>query len=105
MNSKRRKFRLREGKTGSALAVFVVPGAKRNQVEQVLEDGIVKVSLSVPSQDGQANQSLVELLAETLEIPATRLEVVAGENSAEKLVSILGLDVDTVNKRILKKVQ
>jgi uncharacterized protein (TIGR00251 family) len=105
MNSKRRKFRLSEGKTGSALAVLVVPGAQRNQVEQVLQDGIIKVSLSVPSQDGQANQSLVKLLAETLEIPATKLEVVAGENSAEKLVSILGLDVDTVNERILKKIQ
>lgn len=105
MNSKRKKFKLSEGKTGAALAVFVVPGAQHNRVEQVLKDGIVKVSLTDPSQGGQANQSLVKLLAETLDVPPAKVDVIAGENSAEKLVSILGLDADSVNERILKKTQ
>jgi uncharacterized protein YggU (UPF0235/DUF167 family) len=105
MNSKRKKYKLSEGKTGAALAVLVVPGAQRNRIEQVLEDGIVRVSLTDPNQDGQANQSLVELLAETLDVPPAKIDVIVGQNSAEKLVSILGLDVEAVNERIMKKTQ
>jgi uncharacterized protein YggU (UPF0235/DUF167 family) len=105
MNSKRKKYKLSEGKTGAALAVLVVPGAQRNRIEQVLEDGIVRVSLTNPNQGWQANQSLVELLAETLDVPSAKIDVIAGQNSAEKLVSILGLDVEAVNERIMKKTQ
>jgi uncharacterized protein (TIGR00251 family) len=105
MNSKRKKIKLSEGKTGAALAVLVVPGAPRNRIEQVLKDGIVKISLTDPSQDGQANQSLVEFLAETLDVPPAKVDVIAGQNSAEKLVSILGLDAEAVNERILNKTQ
>lgn len=98
----RRKFDLHDGKRGAALAVRVTPRASRNEIFGVLNDGTVKIHLTAPPVEGQANEALLKFLAEVLGVPVSRLEIVAGKTGRDKLVSVLDMDAETVHKRIVK---
>jgi uncharacterized protein len=96
-----RKYELHSGQRGSALAVRITPRASRNQIVDVLDDGTIKVYLvSDPSED-QLNTELLSYLAEVLGVPKSRVEVVAGENGRDKLVSVMDMDVETAQQRVL----
>jgi len=96
-----RKFVLHDGKRGSALAVRVTPRASHNQIVGMLNDGTIKVHLASDPAEAQTNIELVSFLAEVLGVPQNRIEIVAGENGRDKLVSILDLDVETAHQRVL----
>ena len=100
-----RKFGLHSGQRGSALAVRITPRASRNQIVGVLSDGTVKVHLASEPADEVLNVELVGYLSEVLGVPKTRVEVVAGENGRDKLVSILDMDVETAHQRILSHME
>lgn len=97
----KRKFRLHDGKTGSALAVRVTPRASRNKIAEVTSDGTVKIHITAPPVDGEANEKLVSFLAEVLSVPKSRIEIVAGLAGRDKLISVLEMDAATVHKRII----
>jgi hypothetical protein len=96
-----RKFHLHDGKKGAALAVRVTPRASKNEIVEVLSDGTVKVHLTAPPVEGKANEALVKFLAEVLEVAPTRIEVVAGANGRDKLISVLEMDTATVHQKIV----
>ncbi len=96
-----RKYELHSGQRGSALAVRITPRASRNQIAGVLDDGTIKVYLvSDPSAD-ELNTELLSYLAEVLGVPKSRVEVVAGESGRDKLVSVMDMDVETAQQRVL----
>ena len=97
----KRSFHLHDGQTGSALAVRVTPRASRNKIAEVMSDGTVKIHLSAPPVDGEANEKLIEFLSEVLGTPKTHIEIVAGATRRDKLVSVLDMDAETVHKRII----
>ena len=98
-----RQYHLHNGKKGSALAIRVTARASRNEISEILSDGTVKIRLTAPPVEGKANQALIEFLADVLEVPRARIEIVPGTTGKDKLVSILDLDAETVHERILKK--
>jgi uncharacterized protein (TIGR00251 family) len=99
----KKEFRLHDGKKGAALAVRVIPRSSRNEIAGILEDGTIKIRLTAPPVEGKANQALIEFLAEVLEVPRSEIEIVAGFKGREKLVSIIELDAETAQGRILGK--
>lgn len=96
-----RNYVLHSGQRGSALAVRITPRASRNQIVGVLNDGTIKVHLASEPADEGLNVDLVDYLAEVLGVPKSRVEIVAGENGRDKLVSVLDMDVETVHQRVL----
>ena len=98
-----RQFHLHDGKKGSALAVRVTPRSSRNEIVEILNDGTVKIRLTVAADDMKINQALVNFLAEVLDVPRGRVDIVAGVSGKDKLVSILDLDAVEVQERVLKK--
>jgi uncharacterized protein (TIGR00251 family) len=97
----RRQYHLHNGQKGAALAVRVTPRASRNEIVEVLSDGTVKIRLTAPPVEGQANQALVNFLSDVLDIAPSRLEIVAGATGRDKLVSILDMEADEVHQKIL----
>lgn len=97
-----RQFHLHHGRKGAALAIRVTPRAKKNEITEILSDGTVKIHLTAPPVEGKANQALIAFLAEVLEVPRSKIEIVAGENRRDKLVSVIDMDADTVQARILR---
>jgi uncharacterized protein (TIGR00251 family) len=96
-----RKFNLHDGKKGSALAVRVTPRASRNEIVELLDDGTIKVRIAAPPTDSEANETLIDFLSEILGVPKSRLDIVAGVNGRDKLISVVDMDTDTVQQRIL----
>ncbi|HXF85401.1 MAG TPA: DUF167 domain-containing protein [Anaerolineales bacterium] len=96
-----RKFKLHDGKKGSALAVRVTPRASRNEIVELLEDGTIKIRIAAPPADNEANQALLEYLSEILGVPKSRLDIVAGASGRDKLISIMDMDAETAHQRIL----
>lgn len=97
-----RKFHLHDGKKGAALGVRIIPRAKKNEVAEVLKDGTIRVRLqAAPNQDDEINQLLAELLSTVLGVPNRQIEVVAGQSGRDKLVSILNIDAQDVQQKIM----
>ena len=101
---KPRSFHLHDGKKGAALAVRVSPRANKNEIVDILSDGTVKIHLIAPPVDGKANEALLKFLSKILEVPINRLEIVAGASGRDKLISVIGLDADTVHKKIVDQI-
>jgi len=97
----KRDFHLHGGRMGSAIAVRVTPRASRNKIVEILADGTIKIHIAAPPVDGEANEALIRFLAEVLNVPKSRLEIVAGESGRDKLISVLDMDAETVQQRLV----
>jgi len=94
-------FKLHGGKTGAAITVRVTPRTAKNEITGILDDGTIKIRLTAPPVDGKANEGLVSFLAKVLNVPSSNIEIVAGMTGREKLVTIIGLSPEDVQKKIL----
>lgn len=97
-----RKFILHNGQSGAAITIRVTPKASRNEIAEIMNDGTVKIRLTSPLDEEQTNQTLLNFLAEVLEIPSSQIEIVAGHSEKDKLITVLNLDTTIVQERILK---
>ena len=88
-----------KGSNNTKLKIRVTPRAKRNEVYCILEDRTVKVRLTAPPVGGKANKALVKYFSGIFEIPRSRIEILSGFKSRNKLVNIQGMDsVEIYNK-------
>lgn len=68
------------------LALRVTPGARVQGI--AVADGRVEVKVRAKPQDGAANDAVIELLAEALGIAPSRITLLRGATSREKLVQL-----------------
>ena len=101
----RRDFRMHDGKRGAALALRVTPRASKNELVEVLSDGTVKVHLTTPPVEGKANEALLKFLAEILDVPVSRLDIVAGAGGRDKLISVTDMDAEVLHKKIMEHIR
>ena len=81
------------------LRVVVHPGAGRSSVVGQHGDAL-KVKVAAPPVDGRANRAVVELLADVLGVPESRVNVVSGQASRSKRLQIEGVDPDAVQRTL-----
>jgi len=96
-----RRFHLHNGQKGAALAIRVTPRSSKNEITEIMNDGTIRIRLTAPPVEGKANDALVSFLAEVLDVPRSRIEIVAGETGRDKLVSVLGMDAESAHSKIL----
>jgi uncharacterized protein (TIGR00251 family) len=80
--------------------VHVVPRASKSAVVGV-HDGRLKVTLAAPPVDGEANAALIALLAKLLKRAKREVELVRGESSRHKTVSVAGVTAAEVRALLL----
>lgn len=68
------------------LAVRVTPGARRESLE--IAEGRITAKVRAKPQDGEANEAVRDLLAAGLDLAPSRIELLRGATSREKLFSI-----------------
>ncbi len=68
------------------IEIKVIPGAKKNLFKA--QEGGVKVYLTAPPVDGKANEALVEFLAQHYGIRSSRIEIIKGLKSRNKVINI-----------------
>ena len=76
--------------TGVTLDVLVQPRASRARIGP-RHDGRIKIAVTAPPVDGEANAAVIELVAEALGISRGAIEVIAGMSSRRKTLRIQGV--------------
>lgn len=71
---------------GAELAVRVTPRASRNAV--LLDGEMLRVMVTVVPEDGKANAAVVKLLAKALGIAKSRLVLIRGATSRDKVFRV-----------------
>ncbi len=69
-----------------------------------MSDGAIKIQIAAPPVDGEANEKLIAFLAEILKVPKSRIEIVAGLSARDKLISVIGMDAETVHQQIVSHI-
>jgi len=71
-------------------SVKVVPRSSRTAIAGVL-GGMLKIKLAAAPEKGKANQSLVEFLADTLDVKKNTIKITSGLTSPIKTIAITGV--------------
>ena len=81
------------------LELLVQPRASRPKVGPVHGDRL-KIAVTSPPVDGEANAAVIELLAQTLAVPRSAVEVIGGASSRRKTIRVRGLSEAVAKERL-----
>jgi len=84
---------------GVSFAVRVQPGASREGIVGPYGDA-VKIALSAPAVDGKANDALIRLLAEKLNVPRMSIAIASGTLSRSKVVHVQGITKEEASTKL-----
>ena len=79
--------------------VLVQPRASRAKIGP-RHDGRIKIAVTAPPVDGEANAAVIELLAKSLGVAKSAVEVVAGASSRRKTIRIAGVTEQQIEELI-----
>jgi hypothetical protein len=88
---------LRVQADGVLLSVKLQPRASANEIGEPLGNEL-RIKVTAPPVDAAANEALVKLLAQQLDCPRNRVELVRGHTSRHKIVKLYGLAAEDVVK-------
>lgn len=74
------------------ISVHVKPGSRRESIEWVenlFGERTLVVKIREKPVDGEANRGLIEALSDFLDIPKSRVQIIRGHTSREKVVEII----------------
>lgn len=93
---------VKASKEGVALEVEVVPGSRESRFPCGFNPwrGRLEAKVRAPPEEGKANAELCALVAEALDVPASRVAVTSGQTSRRKTLTVQGLDVDGAAARL-----
>jgi uncharacterized protein len=86
---------LRAHADGVLLSVKLQPRASKNEIGEPLGDEL-KIKVTAPPVDAAANGALIELLAEKLDCPRGKVELLRGHTSRHKTILLHGFKLDQV---------
>lgn len=86
-----------EWEDGIRLEVKVQPRSSRNQING-FQDGQLRVKLTAPPVDGEANQGLIAFIASTLGVSKRDVVILRGETSRVKLIGVHGINRDEAER-------
>jgi uncharacterized protein (TIGR00251 family) len=72
------------------IEILVQPRASREKIGP-MHDGRIKIAVTAPPVDGEANAAVIALLAKRLGIARGQLEVIAGASSRRKTIRLAGV--------------
>ncbi|HOX61073.1 MAG TPA: DUF167 domain-containing protein [Candidatus Magasanikbacteria bacterium] len=68
------------------LKIKITPRASRNEIVGQLPDGTLRIRVTAPPVDGEANEKLIELLSEEYKIPKRQIRIISGATTKNKVV-------------------
>jgi hypothetical protein len=90
---------IKEVAGGVQLKIRVQPRASKNQIVGWMEDSL-KVRLTAPPVEGEANVALLRFIAEYFGLPRSKVVLLTGSTSRQKVIRIEGLTAAEVTQRV-----
>jgi uncharacterized protein (TIGR00251 family) len=81
------------------LAVKLQPRASANQIVEAAGNEL-RIKVTAPPVDSAANEALVRFLAEQLDCPRNRVELIRGHTSRHKTIKLHGLSAEDTLARL-----
>ncbi|MFA6472803.1 MAG: DUF167 domain-containing protein [Candidatus Latescibacterota bacterium] len=85
------------------MGIRLIPNASRNEVAGRIEDGRFKVKVQSPPVEGAANKQLIVFLAGFLRVSKSRVRIISGEKSRDKVIEIVGDEAEILRRMEGKK--
>lgn len=92
-------LQLQEHPQGVILPVRAQPGARRNGLRGI-QDGMLKVTVTQIAEKGKANQAIVAVLCDVLDLRKSQIELLSGETTQQKRFLIRDCPLETLSTRI-----
>jgi len=93
-----REFKITDAQHGAAFTVRVITKANSLEIVGIQEDGSLKIRLT--ESRAQANVQLVEFLADVLEVDPSQIEIVAGADKPNKIISVQDVSPRLIEERL-----
>jgi uncharacterized protein len=87
------------GRDSISFWIRVKPRAQRDQLKMG-SDGELVLELHAPPVEGAANEACIKFMAESLRVPKSNVELVAGDKSRRKLLRISGQSGEEMKSRL-----
>jgi uncharacterized protein len=85
---------LRAESDGVMLSVKLQPRASANEIGEPMGNEL-RIKVTAPPVDSAANEALIRLLAEALDCPRNRIELVRGNTSRHKVLKLHGISIES----------
>lgn len=82
------------------ISVRVHPNAARSEIVGVA-DGVWQVKVSAPPVKGKANKELIAFLSRLLGVSKSRIAIIKGHTTRNKIIAVDGLSQEDIMKRLL----
>jgi uncharacterized protein (TIGR00251 family) len=92
---------IRNESDGVLLSVKLQPRASLNEIGEALGNEL-RIKVTAPPVDAAANEALVRLLAEVLNCPRNRVELVRGHTSRHKTIKLHGFSAEAIAAKLNK---
>ena len=69
------------------LFIKVIPNASKDQIIKIDESNL-KIKTNKPPEDGKANEAVIEILANYLNVKKNQIKIISGINSQKKIIQI-----------------
>ena len=92
-------LKIKSSDTGLRFSVTIQPRASRNEIQGLHNDSL-KVKHTSPPVEGAANKSCLKFLAKTLGVSPSRIEIVSGAASRNKVIQVEGLSENEFREKL-----
>lgn len=82
------------------IKVKIVPGSSKNKIIGPYNDAL-KISIAAPPVEGKANKKCIAYLAKYFDVAKSKIEIISGQTSKNKLIKIY----DISPKEFLDKIE
>jgi uncharacterized protein (TIGR00251 family) len=80
------------------MKIRVQPGARKNEIVGPHADSL-KIKIAAPPEDGRANAELCSFLADLLGVAKSKISVVKGHSSRNKIIAIEGMSEELIKAK------
>ena len=63
-------------------------------------DGLLRIRVTAPPEGGKANAAAIALKSKSLEIPRSKIKLIRGHSSRNKVFQVASFDPDQVKQRL-----
>jgi uncharacterized protein len=87
-----------EGEASVRFSVRLTPRGGADRVDGVV-DGVLRARVAAPAVDGAANQALLRLLADVLDVSRRDVRLVSGTTARTKVIAVDGVAAERLLER------
>lgn len=97
-------WRITETSAGVQFGLRIQPRAAKNEIVGVQGDAL-KVRLTAPPVDGEANEACIKFLAQWLGVPKSSVEIITGHTGRNKIVLARGIDKEQLLQKVSREIK